>query len=122
MTIPTRLPPLSMTGKPLMCRSSMMRTASRTVLSGAIDTTGDVMMSLTFMAILHSLCGHRRPCPPFFLDPYQPRHDIRRALGIKDIRRKRKPARDAGRMAWILREDWRAGWCDIRLFSVVREF
>jgi hypothetical protein len=33
----------------------MMRTASRTVLSGAIEITGDVITSLTFMAMLHSL-------------------------------------------------------------------
>jgi hypothetical protein len=39
---------------PLMCRSSMMRTASKTVLSGATEITGEVMMSLTFMAMLHS--------------------------------------------------------------------
>jgi hypothetical protein len=55
VTIPTRLPLLSMTGKPLMRRSSMMRTASKTVLSGAIEITGDVITSLTLMARLHSL-------------------------------------------------------------------
>ena len=55
VTIPTRRPSLSTTGNPLICRCSMMRTASKTVLSGSIDTTGDVIISLTFMARLHSL-------------------------------------------------------------------
>ena len=55
VTIPTRRPSLSTTGNPLICRCSMMRTASKTALSGSIDTTGDVIISLTFMARLHSL-------------------------------------------------------------------
>src|SRR6188508_1320843 len=75
---------MSTTG-PLMCRSSMMRTASRTVLSGAIKTTGEVITSLAFMAMLHSLRGHRSPCLSFLFDPYQPRHDIRMAWILAKI-------------------------------------
>jgi hypothetical protein len=85
------------------------------VLSGATDITGEVMMSLTFMAMLHSLCGHRRACLSFFFDPYQPRHDIHpqrprdqrhTAQGSFDDLQ-RNPGREPGRMAWILREDRR---------------
>src|SRR6516164_4678149 len=62
LTIPTRRPSLSITGRPLMCRCSMIRTACHIEASGSTDTAGDVITSLAFMAGLYF--GFSKPNPP----------------------------------------------------------
>src|SRR6516225_4282631 len=72
VTIPTRPPFWSITGKPLMCRCSMIRTACQIEAPGSIDTTGDVITSLAFMAGLHfGFLKAKPPFPPSF-DLHQP--------------------------------------------------
>src|SRR6516225_5123202 len=72
VTIPTRPPFWSITGKPLMCRCSMIRTACHIEASGSIDTTGDVITSLAFMAGLHFGFSEAKPPFPSPFDLHQP--------------------------------------------------
>src|SRR6516162_7042840 len=71
VTIPTRAPFESITGRPLMCRCSMIRTACHIEASGSINTTGDVITSLAFMVGLHFGFLKAKPAFPWSFDLHQ---------------------------------------------------